>query len=207
MHVSRAGRVAASWCCCCVLTFVQFNDCKSNVLMWKNRHFWSDPSAACLLNLHDPGPSHNYLGLCSLDLRVAPSVPNLQKGAKDQLLGFKSTEYVRTETRLTSGSDSHQETPPCSPAGAPAGDPELCLDYEAFYCPWSRFCLKAQRPVVPTLVIHWTVTRLSVMTKLSHVCLLMLTFLMWVQADETFSLYYIWNANVLFSAHSSSQRL
>lgn len=200
MHVSRAGfgetagRVDASWCCCCVVTFVEFNDTKSKVFMWKNQHFWPYPSTACLLNVCDYSASHNYLGLCSLDLKVAPSVPNLQRGAKHQLLGLESTKYVRTETQADVCllfPPGGPESPPRSSAWAPVGDPQLCSAYEVFYCPWSQFCLNAQRPVVLTLVIHRIVTQLSVMTELSHVCLLMLTFLKWVQADVTLSFLFI----------------
>lgn len=117
---------------------------------------------------------------------------------KLKLLGFKSNIYIRTDTQadvcLIFTIPGGPETPPHSLAWALVGDSELCLDYEGFYCPLNMFCLNAQKAVVVTVVNHWIVTHLSVMTptKLSHVCLLMLThFPKWVQASGQFFFYYL----------------
>lgn len=72
-------------------------------------------------------------------------------------------------------------------AQGPRPAPRPGLQWETQNSAWITRPFIAPRPVVLTLVIHRIVTQLSVMTKLSHVCLLMLTFLMWVQADVTFS--------------------
>lgn len=93
--------------------------------MWKNQHVCSDPSVAFLFNVYDYSPSHNYLGLCSLDLKVAPSVPSLQRGAKHQLLGLKSTKYVRTETRADLIPTRRPRVPTLLPGLGSSGRPEL----------------------------------------------------------------------------------
>lgn len=79
--------------------------------------------------------------------RHAPPVSNLQTGAKHQSFCFKCNIYIRTGSQAVYvffTVPGGPETPPTSLAWAPLWDLELCLDYEAFYCPLNQFCLNVQ---------------------------------------------------------------